>query len=158
MAFILFGPRLGWRVDTVLSGSMEPAFGAGDAVIIRDVGATDVKVGDVITYRSPGNESVIVSHRVVEVHPAPRLAFTTKGDANEEVDNYRVPAGSLTGRVVLSVPFFGYFANFAKDKLGLLLLLIVPGSLIIVIEMRRIWKALSAIEQDRQQSRPSPEG
>ena len=98
MAFMLLGPRFGWRVDTVLSGSMEPAFGAGDAVVIRDVDPTKVKVGDIITYRNPGNESVIVSHRVVDIEQGSRLAFATKGDANGEADNYKCTSSDPLGQ------------------------------------------------------------
>ena len=150
MAFVLFGPRFGWRVDTVLSGSMAPALGVGDAVVIRDVDAAGVKVGDVITYQAPGNRRMVVSHRVIDITQRPRLTFTTKGDANEEADNYSVPAQNVMGVVKLSIPLVGYFASFAKTKTGLLLLLIVPGLLVIGNEMRRIWVTLSALEKERE--------
>ena len=151
MAFVLFGQRFGWRVDTVLSGSMAPAFRAGDAVVVQDVDPATVKVGDVITYRDPDKSQVIVSHRVVDVTKGPKLVFTTKGDANQEVDSYSVPAQNVVGVVKFSVPLVGYFANFAKTRMGLIVLLIVPGLLIIGNEMRRIWVALSAMEKKREE-------
>ena len=157
MAFMLLGPRFGWRVDTVLSGSMEPVFGAGDAVVIRNIDPTKVNVGDIITFRNPGNESVIVSHRVVQVEQGSQPIFSTKGDANEEADNYKVSSDNLTGLVTLSLPLVGYFAGFAKTRMGLVLLLIVPGLLVILNEMRRIWVTLSAMEKQRQSS-PSTQG
>ena len=155
MAFVLFGPRFGWRVDTVLSGSMAPAFGAGDAVVIQEVDPAAVKVGDIITYRGPDNSRTIVSHRVVDITQRPQPVFTTKGDANEEVDNYTVPAQNVIGVVKFSVPLVGYFANFAKTRTGLIVLLIVPGLLVIGNEMRRIWVALSAMEKKKQHGSPA---
>jgi len=158
MAFVVIGPRFGWRVDTVLSGSMEPAFGAGDAVVIQGIDPTRVKVGDIITYRASDDSSMLVTHRVVEIAGGSRLTFTTKGDANEEIDNYNVPAQNVIGVVKLSLPLVGYFANFAKTRTGLLVLLIIPGALVIGNEMRRIWVALSEMETKRKQANLSDGG
>ena len=46
---VFLAPRLGWRVDAVYSGSMEPEFRAGDVVVTQPLQTTKIKEGDVIT-------------------------------------------------------------------------------------------------------------
>lgn len=134
-------PRFGWGVDAVFSGSMEPQLKVGAVVITRPVEAEDIKVGDTITFYSPLSET-LTSHRVIAVEDGSSLGFRTKGDANEDADPFVVPAQSVTGKVWLHIPYFGYVAQFVKTRLGLLLTLCLPGVIIIGLEMRNIWRVL----------------
>lgn len=135
-------PHFGWRVDTVFSGSMEPQLKVGGVVVTRPVGAEDIKVGDIITFHSPLNEELI-SHRVIAVEDEASLHFRTKGDVNEDADLFVVPAQNVVGKVCLHIPYFGYVTQFVKTPLGLLLTLCLPGLIIIVMEMRNIWRVLT---------------
>src|SRR5437868_2450342 len=87
-AALLFVPRLlGWQVDTVLSGSMTPAYPVGSVLFVKPLSPAAVDVGDIITFRTGAGDGTPVSHRVVSVERSSNgLAFVTKGDANEEPD------------------------------------------------------------------------
>jgi signal peptidase len=65
VVLMFLAPRFGWRVDTVLSGSMEPSLRSGGIVVTRPVTLSDIRSGDVITFRSPltVNSSATVSSR-----------------------------------------------------------------------------------------------
>jgi signal peptidase len=141
-------PHFGWRVDTVFSGSMEPELKVGGVVVTRPVEAEDIKVGDIITFHSPLNEELI-SHRVIAVGDEASLHFQTKGDVNEDADPFVVPAQNVVGKVCLHIPYFGYVTQFVKTPLGLLLTLCLPGLVIIVMEMRNIWRALNAEQVEK---------
>ena len=146
--FVLVAPRFGWHIGSVLSGSMEPALSVGGAAVTRPVNPEDIKVGDIITYHSPGEGSKLVSHRVIEVvGQGSTLSFLTKGDANEEPDAYLVPAQSVNGRVVFHVPLAGYFVDFVRSPVGAVLLLVLPGVIVIGTEVRNIWRTLSDMEK-----------
>ncbi len=152
-------PRFGWRVDTVLSGSMEPALKVGGVVVTQPVGVEDIREGDVITFYSPLGDR-LTTHRVIArvtsiqdtefvqlamatpTEESP-VYFRTKGDANEDTDPFLVPAENVVGKVVFCVPYFGYVASFIQTKLGFLLTLFVPGLIIIILELRNIWHALN---------------
>jgi len=71
----------GWQVETVLSGSMEPAIPVGGVVVTCPVSPEDVQPGDIITFRSGGHH---VTHRVTAVVEGPTAGFITRGDANED--------------------------------------------------------------------------
>lgn len=141
--FVLFAPRLsGWQIDTVLSGSMSPVLKVGDAVVTKPVDPNAITVGDIITYRSPV-DGKLVTHRVVEVEKHSAPIFRTKGDANSSADSYLVPAQNIVGKVSFHIPLLGYVAQFIKTPLGFILLLALPGAVIIGMELKNIWAALS---------------
>jgi signal peptidase len=119
----------------VTSGSMSPAIDAGDVVIVRDVPASAISTGDVITFaRSPAAERP-TTHRVVAVTgEGEDRAFRTKGDANEEADRSLVSTDQVVGRVWFHVPDAGYPLLFGSTKEGLLALLVVPLALLVVSE------------------------
>jgi signal peptidase len=146
--FTFLAPRFGWRVDAVYSGSMEPQLKVGGVVVTRPVAAEDVKAGDTITFYSPLNEQ-LTSHRVTAIKDGSPLSFQTKGDANEDADPFIVPSGNVVGEVCFHIPYFGYATQFIKSPLGLLLTLCLPGLIIIILEMRNIWRALTEQETER---------
>ena len=147
-ALIFMAPCFGWRVDTVFSGSMEPRLKVGSVVVTRPVAAEEIKAGDIITFYSPLNKK-LMSHRVVAAEHGSGWHFQTKGDANEDADPFVVPAESVVGKVCLHLPYFGYVSQFVKTPLGLLLLICTPGLVVIVMEMRNIWRVLNEEKMER---------
>ncbi len=146
VVLMFLAPRFGWRVDAVLSGSMEPYLRSGGIAVTRPVFPSDIRSGDIITFYSPLTGE-LTSHRVIEAISGGREVVRTKGDANEDPDPYRVPAGNIVGRVCFRVPYIGYAAMFVKTPLGLVVTLVVPGLTVIINEMVSIWKAMSEIEK-----------
>jgi signal peptidase I len=135
-------PHLGWRVDIVLSGSMESQLKAGGVVITRPVAANTIVPGDVITFYSP-DTGKMTTHRVVDIETSPSLRFRTMGDVNEESDPFMVPAESVVGKVCFDVPYLGYVARFVKSPQGLLLSLCLPGLAVIAVEIKNIRRAMA---------------
>jgi signal peptidase I len=121
-------------IFTALGGSMSPAINLGDMIITSGVNPADIKVSDVITFKDPQGKSVI-THRVQEITPT---GFVMKGDANNNVDTNEVKAEQIIGRVQFSVPFAGYLFHYAKSFYGFLVLVIIPGTIIIVGEVKKI--------------------
>jgi signal peptidase len=138
----MLAPHFGWRADTVLSGSMEPALPVGCVQVTRPVNAEDIQAGDIITFRSPTNGK-LMSHRVVAVEESNSYQFRTKGDANEDVDPYLMPSENVVGRVCFKVAHIGYVVEYLKSPIGFILLGLVGIALIVaqvstMLEVR--WK------------------
>ena len=146
--FVLLGPRLGWQIDKVMSGSMEPAIKVGGAVVSQKVDPSTVEEGDIITYYSP-EHGTLTTHRVREVRQGNSLSFQTKGDANEDPDTYTVSADRVMVKVRLHVPYIGYPSQFAKSPLGFLTMIAIPGLIIILLELRDVWTELSEDEKKK---------
>ncbi len=103
----------GYRIYTVRTGSMEPSYHVGDAVLVRPIKGTTV-AGQVITFR-PSASVGLVTHRVVSVDGD---HIVTKGDANDTADPWSVNSSMVQGRVVSRLPDFGYVFVFLKQSMG----------------------------------------
>ena len=97
-ALTYLAPHLGWQINAVLSGSMEPQLKVGGLVITRPIEPEAIAVGDIIIYRPIAAGENLISHRVVSMQRNSPLCFQTKGDANDDPDPLLVPAQNVVGR------------------------------------------------------------
>ena len=72
------------KIKIVKSGSMEPAIMTGSIVIIKP--EPTYRVGDIVTFGLDTKTQIPTTHRIVEVSDDPNPMYTTKGDANEDID------------------------------------------------------------------------
>ncbi|MGD1993533.1 MAG: signal peptidase I [Anaerolineae bacterium] len=143
---MLVAPHM-WDIDfrTVVSGSMEPTIPVGSVVAVRPVDATTIRPGDVISFKSPENPTVIVTHRVIRTtYEGTTLTFHTQGDANYEPDLEPVPASNVLGRVWFCILCLGYLTQIVRTHQGWLLLVVVPGAILVLIEFIRIIRVIWA--------------
>ena len=94
-AFVYVAPHIGWRVNAVLSGSMEPALKVGSLVVTRPVEPDKVEVGDMITFNPVSVGENMITHRVIGIAMNSPIHFATKGDANDKPDPFMVPEQNL---------------------------------------------------------------
>ncbi len=127
--FTYLGPHIGWHVDAVLSGSMEPNLQIGSLVVTRYVDPETIVPGDIITFHSATESDQLITHRVVGTGHNSPVNFQTKGDANTKPDPLTVPAHNLVGKVVFHLPYWGYATEFLKTPLGFLFGVIIPASI-----------------------------
>lgn len=119
------------RPLTVLSGSMEPTYDIGAAVIVRSVDIESLQVGDVITFQATSDDPQLTTHRIVGVtFGSEGRQFVTQGDANNAPDLTPVKPEQVMGEVWYSVPLVGYVSvwlagPWASDLLDLAALLLV---------------------------------
>lgn len=142
---ILFG----FQGFAVLSGSMEPAIGTGDVVVVRKIAPLDARPGDVVTFRSPEDPAKIITHRVVRMKASGgSVGFVTKGDANTGTEPWTVPETGTIGKVEYRIPKLGYITNRIGSRLGRVAFLILPALILALVELRRIWKPERSGEDD----------
>lgn len=98
-------------IAVVSGASMEPILSTGDMVIIAPVSSpSDIRVGDVVVYKSAGGKLVI--HRVISVVGNGEY-FITKGDNNPVPDPLQVPFKNVVGKVlsidgtIIKIPYLG---------------------------------------------------
>lgn len=145
-AVVILAPFAGWRIETVMSGSMEPAIPVGGMVILGPVSASSIQVGDIISY---DNGQVEICHRVIAVDEGDPARYITKGDANRSPDGTSVTPDKVTGKLVVTLPLAGYLINFVKTPLGLFFTILLPLLCIIGTEL----KSLIFDEKEDDQSR-----
>lgn len=127
--------------SVVTSGSMEPAILVGSVTIFRKVNPEDVKVGDVIVFEAGESRT---AHRVIEkVVENGSFYFRTKGDANEDPDQYIVRPEDVCGALMLTIPYYGYLIYFAGTPIGFALTVMIQAIIITVIVVSKVRKALN---------------
>ncbi|MCZ4499745.1 MAG: signal peptidase [Marmoricola sp.] len=107
-------PRLaGATPYVILTGSMRPQMPPGTLVVTRPVAASDVGVGEVITYQLVSGKPTVVTHRVVAqgISAVGEQVFRTRGDANTATDVGWVRAVQIRGARWYAVPYLGYLTN-----------------------------------------------
>jgi len=118
---------LGREVFVVRSGSMSPSIKTGDAVIVSTIDNEStriLRVGDIITFEPASNNSILISHRIVEVMfgTSGEPFYVTKGDANASRDTELVSLDRIVGRVDMRLPYMGRLL-VASQGLGFMTLL-----------------------------------
>jgi len=132
-----------YRAYIVQSGSMEPALPVGSIVFTRT--NSNYAKGEIITFKT-NNSDTLVTHRIVDtVTENGEEFYLTKGDANEEVDSGKVAMNQVIGRSFLSVPGFGYFADFVRTPKGFVIFVIIPASIIIYEELKAVIRELKGV-------------
>jgi signal peptidase I len=135
----------GERLLVVTSGSMAPKIAPGDAVVIRPLSATELRVGQVVTFQAPMSDRY-TTHRIVEIvqrylvkNPGPdddpQYFIRTQGDHNRTPDPDLTPIGSIRGIVIATLPGWGHFLTWAHSPEGRLALLGPPLLLILCCEL-----------------------
>jgi len=84
-------------------------FNTGDVMVIFGTKPKDIKIGDVIVFRSNKPDPII--HRVIGIaNKEGRPAFKTKGDhnGNSGSDELSIDEDRVIGKAVLRMPFVGY--------------------------------------------------
>lgn len=152
-------PFFGNQALIVRSGSMEPTIGTGSVIVVRPEEFGFYKVGDIIAFRSQTNSNTIITHRITSVEAKPEgVSYKTKGDANEEVDNWTVPAHNVLGRSYFTVPEAGKLLAFAKSKTGMAGLIAFPAAIVILLETLNILKELKKNKERKATSGSSAPG
>src|SRR5690606_10758951 len=120
----------------VSSGSMEPVIATGSVVITTPIDASQVKVGNVVTFLSPVDSTQTVIHRVVEIETDNEgiISFRTKGDNNDSIDNWTVPQDNILGLSRSSLPYLGYLISFLKTPMGFIVGIGVPALLLMIAQ------------------------
>jgi signal peptidase I len=126
----------GIKVKIVKSGSMEPTIHTGSIIVIQPKDA--YVVGDIVTFGTDTKAQIPTTHRIVDITDGQTRLFTTKGDANENIDPENVYPEDIHGKVISTVPTVGFILDFAKKPVGFALIVGLPALMIIIEELGKI--------------------
>ena len=105
----------GYSLFEVQTGSMKGTIDPGDWILIKDT--KDVKVGDIVTYRSSNN---FITNRIMESYGG---TYVTRGDANNTNDE-PIDQSQIVGKVVKTLPGFGFLRKTLFNPVVIILLII----------------------------------
>ena len=123
----------GYKILQVMSGSMSGEFETGDTILIKEIkNESDLKIGDIITYRIEKN--TMVTHRIVNITKiGEKLNYTLKGDANNTEDSEKVTFSNIEGIYIRKLNLIGKTINFMQKPYGMVIIFMTPILLILYI-------------------------
>ena len=118
--------------------SMEPAIYTGSLLIVQTL--PDYNVGDIITYYAQiDNKEEIITHRIYRIGGN---VYTTKGDANEAIDEQLIIPRLIIGKTIGIIPKMGSYLMFLRSSTGLIICITIPMIIIINVEVFTIFGIL----------------
>ena len=108
---------MGYRVFSVASESMKDEYSIGDIIIIKEVEAPELKVGDNVTYvgQKSNLNGLIITHKIVSIRKDNNdYYYVTKGTSNE-VEDPEISYSQIYGKVVYKTIVFSYFGRLMSN-------------------------------------------
>jgi signal peptidase len=137
------GPRTGrYRILTVLTGSMQPGIPVGAVVVVTPERPSQLRVGQIVTYRIPVEDHRVITHRVVQVleggdHPV----FQTQGDANNAPDYWLAQvSGDTVWHVRTVVPGLGLTLNRLRQPAAHRVAVLVAPTAFALLVVADTWR------------------
>jgi len=144
----------GYKTFIVLSDSMSKTdFNAGDIVFVREVDASTLKEGDIISYVSQNSHNFgeTVTHKIrrltsdAEGNPGFVTYGTTTDTDDETVVTYPYVLGKYTGHL----PKVGAFFQFLKTTPGYIVCILTPFLLLILLQGLNCIKLFRRYKQEQ---------
>jgi signal peptidase I len=144
-----------YKIFTVQSGSMEPTIKTGSLIFVKP--EADYNVGDIVA-RKTTDPKVTITHRIVSKEEIQgKVAYETKGDANNAPDGEKFEKIGIVGKEIFKIPFIGYPVGYAKTAPGLILLIVVPAVIIVYDELNKIKEEIKKMLHKRKGKRETVE-
>lgn len=125
----------GYERYAITGTSMTGTIDRGSVVFGEVVPVSELRLGDVITYRPPPTSDVeeMVTHRIVEIDGD---MFRTKGDAVPEPDPWEFKLDQpIQARVAYVVPYVGYVFIALADRETRIAVIGIPAGLIALVNL-----------------------
>lgn len=108
-----------YKMIAIGSNSMVPAIYKGDAVILREISKEEylrLEKGDILAF---SYDNKVIVHRIDEVKiETDTVKIITKGDANNNKDNYKISYSDIVGVVNLKIPYIGLPTVWVRETFG----------------------------------------
>jgi signal peptidase I len=141
---------LGYRVYLVPNSSTASEFDNGTMILLREADPAQIEAGDTIATGSLRSGALTFLY-VARKETAGETFYTTRGSAGSSSLG-SVSAANIAGKVDYAVPYIGYLLSFSQTRCGLLVLLLIPGTLVILVELLNIYKQAWFLNQHKSYS------
>lgn len=149
----------GYRYYTVLTGSMSPTYKVGDMIFVKVSDASDLNVGDVITFNPSQDSDAYLTHRISEkldnYEGTGVTCFRTKGDANDVGDSFLIDSSRVIGKVTFGIPGLGYVVRFVQLRWYLIVPVVIMIGAFFLLLKRYFLMGKEDDEDDDENSKKS---
>lgn len=149
----------GYRYYTVLTGSMSPTYKVGDMIFVKISDASELNVGDVITFNPSQDSDAYLTHRISEkldnYEGTGVTCFRTKGDANDVGDSFLIDSSRVIGKVTFGIPGLGYVVRFVQLRWYLIVPVVIMIGAFFLLLKRYFLMGKEDDEDDDEKSKES---
>jgi signal peptidase len=133
----------------IFGGTMEPELKLGSILIIKPIGAAEIKAGDVIAYKVPQpireyyNYPPVLAHRIIDIEKDQLgLLIYTKGDNSEE-DPFFIRSQNIKGIKYHEIPYLGFPIIYLRSEYETILALIAIVILAVLFYSKELLSMLN---------------
>lgn len=128
----------GYRLQIVLSGSMEPTIPTNSLVVIKKLPTSHYQEGDIVSFRPPVKGNVLVTHRLIRIYLNSQGAWVgqTKGDANTNGDPWTINLAAMKGKEIFHLPWAGLLFKGTRTQFGFSVLVLIFYRGMVMRELR----------------------
>lgn len=130
----------GFRIFTVVTESMVPVYNVGDAILVEQIDAEKLKVGDDVTYIGAVDsfKDRIVTHRIISIEKSDNLEkgkyiIQTQGIANDEPDP-KINETQIYGKVLYKIKTISKINGLIGNLYSMYFVIIVPMAFMIFFD------------------------
>lgn len=132
------GSIAGFKIFTVITGSMIPVYNIGDILIVREIEPDKIKVDDDIVYNGERGtyKNKTITHRVISIEKQEdgNYRIITKGVANLAQDPI-INQTQVIGKVVGKVPIISFILKLINN---IYILILIPVGILIYKNFKKI--------------------
>ena len=132
----------GYRVFTIVTGSMDPELKIGDIVLVKSTKFDKIKIGDYLTFNGVSEElkDKVVTHEVVDIlKENDNYVFYTKGIKSDLVDP-AVYEEQIYGVVTYKFVVLSFIHKIITNIFGFIICIILPLIYVLITEIKTIIK------------------
>lgn len=130
----------GYRVFTIVTGSMKPELRIGDIILVKETDSKNIKRGDNITYQGMSDDlkGKIVTHQVKNyIDENGKRIFYTKGLTSSTIDP-AVYESQVYGVVKYKFIILSLVHRIITNTVGFMIFIVLPLGYIFTIELRTV--------------------
>lgn len=126
---------LGYTPFIIVSGSMEPTIKTNEVIVTQKINKSDIKVGDVLSYKS-SKDDIVITHRLIEIKiENGEEVYVMKGDNNLSVDDEKITYSQIQGKYINTIPFIGILVSYIKTPIGMAMVIGVVILIYIIFDI-----------------------
>lgn len=130
----------GFRIFTVVTDSMVPVYNVGDAILVQQIDAEKLTVGDDVTYIGAVDsfKDRIVTHRIISIEKSEnqekgKYVIQTQGVANDEPDP-KINETQIYGKVLYKIKIISKLNGVIGNLYSMYFIIIVPMAIMIFLD------------------------
>ena len=113
----------GYKLYTIISGSMTPTINKNDIIIAKVVSKEEIGINDIVTYKI---DNEIITHRVMQINNNEGYeTYTTKGDANDIEDEKHITYNMIEGKYCFRIKNLGKILMILQKKSAISIILTI---------------------------------